>query len=638
MIVVSLIAAGGPPFVDAVAAGDSQARVARLPSPRVAITAAGDASGMYALGGGNGGSLLNEIVKFEPLTGRTSRLPGVLPSAHCCGSAVWTGETVYVFGGWTGGACCSTRIIRFDPATGSAAHVVAAFPAGLEGTFGFWDGRSRSDVGCPMGCAYVAGGWTGSGLSARIYRYDPSTDSLRVAGYLPEPLCCGAVAFDGASAYLLGGCAGRSCSSGPTDAIYRIDPITGSGVLASARLPNRLVHSTGAWVGDAAYAFGGCLNDDCGTATVDTVVRYDPFIGDVRAIPRSLPSARYGASAVSAGASAFIFGGSSWSWVGGSLDEIVRAPLPCSFRTGDTVPPTSSDGIVGQFGDAGWIRSSATVSIFARDSESDIARTVASLDGARFVYEGPFEATGDGHHALGYRSVDCAGNTEAWRHRTLAIDATPPVTALAFDGPTASGDALYVSESTRIRLSASDASSGVAVVSWTWRDVDHDYAGPFSLGGEEGAGRLLRSSRDVAGNVEIPVALGIFVDRTPPDVEHTSLRDREILLAVAPVIVGARASDSGSGVDRVEFLVDGRARAMDDEAPYEWSWCAGEENVGHHLVEARAVDRLGHRSSSWREVTTLPLGCDGVSGLVGALALDGSTAGGLISTGSSSYR
>jgi hypothetical protein len=60
----------------------------------------------------------------------------------------------------------------------------------------------------------------------------------------------------------------------------------------------------------------------------------------------------------------------------------------------------------------------------------------------------------------------------------------------------------------------------------------------------------------------------------------------------------ATASDAGSGVARVEFLVDGAVVGTDTTSPYTVTWNAESVTLGTHSVVARAVDNAGNSAST----------------------------------------
>ncbi len=75
---------------------------------------------------------------------------------------------------------------------------------------------------------------------------------------------------------------------------------------------------------------------------------------------------------------------------------------------------------------------------------------------------------------------------------------------------------------------------------------------------------------------------------------------------VGKIYVIVDANDTQSGIDRVEFYVDGELMATDNEAPYQWLW--NEDTLfDTHLLEVVAYDRDGNVATASMEVTVFNL-------------------------------
>ncbi|MFC5290538.1 ThuA domain-containing protein [Actinokineospora guangxiensis] len=77
--------------------------------------------------------------------------------------------------------------------------------------------------------------------------------------------------------------------------------------------------------------------------------------------------------------------------------------------------------------DSDWNNADVAVVLTASDAGSGVGATEWSLDGGPWTpYTGPVAVSGDGEHALLYRSRDKAGNAETDKAATIKIDATAP--------------------------------------------------------------------------------------------------------------------------------------------------------------------------------------------------------------------
>jgi hypothetical protein len=96
-------------------------------------------------------------------------------------------------------------------------------------------------------------------------------------------------------------------------------------------------------------------------------------------------------------------------------------------------------------------------------------------------------------------------------------------------------------------------------------------------------------SVDNAGNEEpVKGPITFKLDSTPPEITLTKL---QIDLFTIKFI--AEVSDEVSGVDYVEFAVDGNLQYNDTIAPYEWTWSGFETPT----VTATVYDKAGNSQS-----------------------------------------
>ena len=75
---------------------------------------------------------------------------------------------------------------------------------------------------------------------------------------------------------------------------------------------------------------------------------------------------------------------------------------------------------------------------------------------------------------------------------------------------------------------------------------------------------------------------------------------------IGKINVVVNASDAHSGIEKIEFYVDGKLMATDYDEPYEWLW--NEDTVyDTHLLEVIAYDRDGNIAKDSMEVTVFNL-------------------------------
>ena len=151
-----------------------------------------------------------------------------------------------------------------------------------------------------------------------------------------------------------------------------------------------------------------------------------------------------------------------------------------------------------------------------------------------------------------------------------------------------------------------DGVTGWSVFSGTTNVANGYGPGIFSVGvgktyklwGVAGSGG--RGSNSVTISPIAPPPAG---DTTAPLVTITSPANASTVSGT--VAVGASASDIGSGVNRVEFRVDGVLLASDTTSPYLAVWNADTAALGPHAIEATAFDNAGLSATSSVQVVSV---------------------------------
>jgi hypothetical protein len=264
----------------------------------------------------------------------------------------------------------------------------------------------------------------------------------------------------------------------------------------------------------------------------------------------------------------------------------------------DTTPPTVSAAVSGDRDGSGNYLGSATVTLTATDSESGVDRAEYSLDGAAFTrYSAPVVVNTVGAHMVHYRATDVAGNTSPEQMVSFTViarpDTTPPTVSAAVSGDRdGSGDYLG---SAMVTLTATDSESGVDRVEYSLDGaVFTRYSAPVVVN-TVGAHMVHYRATDVAGNTSPEQMVSFTViarpDTTPPTATAvvTGERDGDGNY-VGSAMVTLAAEDSGSGVDRIEYSLDGGAFSR-------YTGPVTVTSLGAHTVRYRATDRAGNTSA-----------------------------------------
>jgi hypothetical protein len=214
--------------------------------------------------------------------------------------------------------------------------------------------------------------------------------------------------------------------------------------------------------------------------------------------------------------------------------------------------------------------------------------TMYKLDsGSWNLYTSPFAVSDDQIHTIEYYSVDNSGNTESVKSADFKIDQKPPMTTHTISGDI--GKNGWYRNIDNIIFTPIDNTSGVA---HTYYKLDSgvwaEYTTPIVIT-TDGAHTFEYYSIDNAGNQEsIKGPFTLKLDPTPPTIDLVKF---QIDLFTIKFI--AEVNDEASGVDYVEFSIDGVLQFNDTITPYEWTWSGFET----FTVTAVVYDKAGNSQS-----------------------------------------
>ncbi|SCE93517.1 OmpL47-type beta-barrel domain-containing protein [Micromonospora mirobrigensis] len=276
----------------------------------------------------------------------------------------------------------------------------------------------------------------------------------------------------------------------------------------------------------------------------------------------------------------------------------------------DTTAPTVTAAVTGQKDAAGAYVGSATVTVSATDTESGVAKVEYSLDGGAYAtYTAPLGVTAVGQHTVSYRATDRAGNTSTAQQVTFTVaapaptDSTPPTATATVTG-TRDAAGAYVGSAT-VTLAATDAGSGVDRIEYSLDGAPYAaYSAPVVVN-QPGAHTLSYRATDKVGNasaaqqVTFTVAEPAPTDGTPPTATAAVTGQKDATGAyVGSATVTLAATDSGSGVERIEYALDGGA----------WTAYTAPVTVnaaGQHTLSYRATDKAGNTSAAQQVAFTV---------------------------------
>jgi len=266
-------------------------------------------------------------------------------------------------------------------------------------------------------------------------------------------------------------------------------------------------------------------------------------------------------------------------------------------QPGDTTPPTVTAEVTGTKDGAGNYLDTATVKLTATDAGSGVDKVEYKVDeGAWTAYTAPVAVTAPGMHMVSYRASDKAGNVspEGMAHFTIVTSDTtaPTVTSEVTGTKDTAGN--YVGKAT-VTLAATDAGSGVGKVEYNldggpWLT----YSAPLALT-VVGAHTVKYRATDKAGNVSAEGTATFTIvegdDSTAPVVSVVVSGDLDGSWSyIEDATINLTATDTGSGVDKIEYKLDGVAWTV-YTAPVKVT------ALGTHTLTYRASDKAGNVSA-----------------------------------------
>ncbi|MFW6327527.1 MAG: OmpL47-type beta-barrel domain-containing protein, partial [Bacteroidota bacterium] len=254
----------------------------------------------------------------------------------------------------------------------------------------------------------------------------------------------------------------------------------------------------------------------------------------------------------------------------------------------------------------------ATIILSAADSLSGVDKVFFSVDDGDFeVYQGPIPVSRlkDGGGRITYYSEDKVGNQEDHKFiGTLSsvrdgddddeevfdyyIDRDPPVVEFSFDGDYYESDREYISERTKVVLSAKDDKSGVQKILYSYNSflTNEEYETPFNPEGDSPV-ELTFSAIDWVENVAKEKKRGFYIDRTAPEskisFDGPVFRNRDTLFIAGQTKIILEATDDESGVKSVEYRLNGK------EQQYSRAFVAGK--AGRNVIEWVAKDNVNNQ-------------------------------------------
>jgi hypothetical protein len=257
----------------------------------------------------------------------------------------------------------------------------------------------------------------------------------------------------------------------------------------------------------------------------------------------------------------------------------------------------------------------ATISLSGTDSLSGVSKVYFAIDDGAFeVYRKPIPVSRlkDGEGSIAYYSEDRVGNQE--EHRLIGtlssargnkegdeevfdyyIDRDPPVVEFSFEGDYFESDKEYISERTRVVLTARDDKSGVQKILYSYNSfmTNEVYEQPFNPEGNSPV-TLAFSALDWVENAAPEKERDFYIDRIVPtskiSFDGPVFRNRDTLFIGGQTKIALEAKDGESGVKSVKYQLN------NEEHIYSEAFVAGK--AGQNVVEWSSTDNVNNREDN----------------------------------------
>ncbi|MEQ8239341.1 MAG: hypothetical protein RIA69_09010, partial [Cyclobacteriaceae bacterium] len=211
-----------------------------------------------------------------------------------------------------------------------------------------------------------------------------------------------------------------------------------------------------------------------------------------------------------------------------------------------------------------------------------------------------FEFLSEGEHVLTYRGYDNVSNEEATQTYHFFYDKSAPVVNVEILGDQYEGDKrTYVSERSKVKLSASDNKAGVSSIYYDLNlNKKLDYNDPFTLDLAHGIHKIAYYAEDKVGNIpmisERNQSVTYALDKISPTLANEFIGEvyntRDTTFITDQTKIGLFAKDSDSGLKEINYSInDG------DMVVYNDPFTLPEER--YYTIEFQGTDNVGNKSS-----------------------------------------
>lgn len=278
-----------------------------------------------------------------------------------------------------------------------------------------------------------------------------------------------------------------------------------------------------------------------------------------------------------------------------SADNVGNAEeTKSSSFTLDLTAPVSNHAIVGIVYNNTILAPSTKFSLSTTDNLAGVRKVNYSFDASNDRNYSPninMNGLSDGEHTLHYYSTDNVSNVAAKKSFKFYLDKIAPVVSNKVVGDQYKSNYLYVSNRTKINLSATDNKAGVKQI---YQRVDgaskSNYTGDFSVPDVLGVHYIKYNAVDNVENTASNKTLTVYVDNKAPQTGiiygSPQFFHRDTLFITSQTPVKLKFRDAHSGIKSTSYKIDNGASNS-----YSQFTIPGE---GNHAVTFNSVDNVNN--------------------------------------------
>ena len=203
----------------------------------------------------------------------------------------------------------------------------------------------------------------------------------------------------------------------------------------------------------------------------------------------------------------------------------------------------------------------------------------------------------DGDHKLTFYAIDNvkndegAGNKDPKNEYKFYLDNSVPFASAEVEGDQYSGNQLYISERSKIKLTSTDNKGGVNKIEYGINKSATDlYASPFAMPTRKGIHVVNFKATDNVMNKTPNHQYRVFMDNVKPAtrmfISTPKFFNRDTLFIMKSTNISLTSTDYGSGVAKIEYAVDG-------DTYVEYSKFNIEKD-GYHMIKYRSIDKVNN--------------------------------------------